>query len=167
MTKRCIKCGQIKLLECFSKERTRVSGLRPYCKECDKLHYLAGGHEKSKNWAKQNPDKTKAWRRKFYLKNHEKMKEISREHRRRVNMEAYKVYGGAFCACCGETIIGFLTIDHINGVTREERKIQTKGRNVCQWLKNKGYPPGYQVLCFNCNLGRAKNKGVCPHKMLP
>jgi hypothetical protein len=26
------------------------------------------------------------------------------------------------------------------------------------------YPPEYQVLCFNCNCGRALNGGRCPHE---
>lgn len=27
-----------------------------------------------------------------------------------------------------------------------------------------GFPPEYQIQCFNCNLGRARNGGVCPHQ---
>jgi hypothetical protein len=27
-----------------------------------------------------------------------------------------------------------------------------------------GFPPGYQVLCMNCNHGKRMNNGVCPHK---
>jgi hypothetical protein len=32
-------------------------------------------------------------------------------------------------------------------------------------LKKRGYPPGYRVLCFNCNRGRYLNGGVCPHEI--
>lgn len=38
------------------------------------------------------------------------------------------------------------------------------GDKLFAYLKRAGYPPGYQVLCFNCNCGRAKRGGVCPHK---
>ena len=31
------------------------------------------------------------------------------------------------------------------------------------WLKNNNFPEGFQVLCFNCNCGKARNKGICPH----
>ena len=31
-------------------------------------------------------------------------------------------------------------------------------------LKRQGWPKdGYQLLCANCNQGRARNGGVCPH----
>jgi hypothetical protein len=79
-------------------------------------------------------------------------------------MDALTAYGGAVCACCGESNVKFLTIDHINGGGTAERK---KIKGVCsiyRWLKRQGYPFGYQVLCYNCNCGRAYNGGICPHK---
>lgn len=33
-----------------------------------------------------------------------------------------------------------------------------------QWLKDNKYPKGFQVLCTNCNTGRHRNGGICPHK---
>jgi hypothetical protein len=27
-----------------------------------------------------------------------------------------------------------------------------------------GFPDGFQTLCFNCNVGKYKNGGVCPHQ---
>jgi hypothetical protein len=35
-----------------------------------------------------------------------------------------------------------------------------------RWLKNSGYPPGFQVLCFNCNFAKHR-KGQCPHHHRP
>jgi hypothetical protein len=29
-----------------------------------------------------------------------------------------------------------------------------------------GYPEGFQVLCMNCNWGRYRNGGVCPHELM-
>jgi hypothetical protein len=26
------------------------------------------------------------------------------------------------------------------------------------------FPPGFRLLCSNCNFGRARNHGVCPHQ---
>ena len=82
------------------------------------------------------------------------------------------------CECCGETNIMFLTIDHTdNDGAEHRRKIigadynRTKrgdlsGRQFYSWLKKNNYPndPKLQVLCYNCNCGKAANKGVCPHK---
>lgn len=28
-----------------------------------------------------------------------------------------------------------------------------------------GFPAEYQILCFNCNIGRSRNGGRCPHAM--
>jgi hypothetical protein len=32
-------------------------------------------------------------------------------------------------------------------------------------IKN-NFPPEFQILCFNCNLGRSRSGGVCPHENL-
>lgn len=89
----------------------------------------------------------------------EKMSHKSKELR----LEVYNAYGGAICKCCGEKTVEFLTIDHINNDGAKHRR--TIGRtSILSWLKNNGYPSGYQVLCFNCNMGKQLNGGVCPHQ---
>lgn len=77
----------------------------------------------------------------------------------------FAAYGGYVCACCGERNPVFMTIDHIHGCGHEQRKKHGLGGSFYAWLRRKGFPPGFQVLCFNCNLGRAKNGGVCPHQV--
>jgi len=58
----------------------------------------------------------------------------------------------------------FLTLDHINNDgTRHRREFGTNQR-VLRSLKARGYPSGFQVLCSNCNHGRHRNGGTCPHK---
>lgn len=83
-------------------------------------------------------------------------------------LEVYNAYGGAQCACCGEAELKFLTLDHINNDGNKHRKeISGKTRDsrmVYYWLKRNGFPPGYQILCYNCNCGKSRNKGICPHK---
>ncbi len=92
--------------------------------------------------------------------------------------DAIMAYGGYRCACCGETEPKFLSIDHINNDGAEHRKtisrtlgeIRIVGRpasgtaNLLLWLKRNNYPDGFQVLCMNCNTGKQRNNGVCPHK---
>ena len=78
--------------------------------------------------------------------------------------QAYKHYGGYQCACCGETEPKFLTIDHINNDgAKHRREIGRGGDQIYSWLKEHNYPKGFQILCMNCNWGKARNKGVCPH----
>ena len=76
----------------------------------------------------------------------------------------FNAYGGYVCACCGEKNPGFLTLDHTKGGGRQHRKQLGGGDKVWAWLRRNGFPPGYRVLCYNCNVGRAANGGVCPHE---
>ena len=75
----------------------------------------------------------------------------------------YSAYGDK-CACCGETNQKFLSIDHVNQDGYDLRPFHGKGRQLFTHIEREGYPDSFQLLCFNCNLGRARNGGVCPHK---
>lgn len=81
--------------------------------------------------------------------------------------QVFAAYGGYKCACCGETEPLFLTIDHIENNGAEMRKTGVHSRGgtqFYQWLRMNKFPDGFQVLCMNCNLGKHRNGGVCPHK---
>lgn len=66
---------------------------------------------------------------------------------------------GAFCACCGETQIEFLQIDHVDGGGSKHRK---STRDICKWLVDNHFPSGFKTLCSNCNFGKHINGGICP-----
>lgn len=96
-----------------------------------------------------------------------------KEWRIRLKRVIFAAYGGDRCACCGETEKAFLELDHINGDGYKHRKQLNHGKNVgsnCYLLyrdlEKKGFPPGYQILCANCNVGKYRNGGICPHKVL-
>ena len=81
----------------------------------------------------------------------------------------FKAYGGWQCACCGETEQLFLTLDHINNNGAEDRraiggKQTSAGYVTYRYLYARNFPPGYQVLCSNCQHGKRMNKGICPHQ---
>ncbi len=86
-----------------------------------------------------------------------------RKYNRELKIEVMEHYGGCRCACCGETTIEFLQIDHVNGNGSKHRKEIGGGNKMYKWLKRNGYPSGFQVLCANCNFAKGKN-GICPHK---
>ncbi len=120
----------------------------------------------AKRWRNKNKEEVKAQKRKWYLKY--KDKHLARLAKAYVELrrEVFTAYGGFVCACdkCPEINPSFMTIDHIGGCSRELRKLQGLGGRMYRWLQLNGYPPGYRVLCYNCNQGRAKNKGICPHE---
>ena len=87
-----------------------------------------------------------------------------REKRAQLRLETLIHYSNGLmkCSCCGESQERFLTLDHINNDGwKDKRKY---GRSVMDMVKKQSYPEGYQILCYNCNCGRAHNKGVCPHE---
>lgn len=87
--------------------------------------------------------------------------EYRRAETRRLREIVIRAYGGA-CACCGEDIHEFLTIDHVKGDGWREKNKYRRER----WLRliiERGFPDDYQILCFNCNC--AKGNGThCPHE---
>jgi len=95
----------------------------------------------------------------------------------RLKVETFAAYGGAVCACCGDTHTEFLTIDHIDGGGAEHRRQLAKergwkdtvpgtamsGKQFYLWLRRNGYPSGFRVLCMNCNFSFG-HFGYCPHR---
>jgi hypothetical protein len=73
-------------------------------------------------------------------------------------------YGGR-CACCDEDESLFLELDHIESDGHQHRREIGRGSGATyRHLKKLGWPKaGYQLLCANCNAGKARNGGRCPH----
>jgi len=82
------------------------------------------------------------------------------ELRQKAKLAAFVAYGGAFCKCCGETGMEFLSIDHINNGRGNPAK---REGSLYYWLRKRGFPPGFQVLCHNCNAAKHLF-GSCPHQ---
>lgn len=73
-------------------------------------------------------------------------------------------YGRA-CACCGETTEAFLAIDHKNNDgAKHRKKLKAAGSGFYRWVIRTGFPDYLQTLCYNCNIGKHRNGGVCPHE---
>ncbi|MBD0372781.1 MAG: hypothetical protein ICV60_18195 [Pyrinomonadaceae bacterium] len=89
--------------------------------------------------------------------------EAMRRHVYKLRIETFAAYGGQ-CACCGESALEFLAIDHVNGGgSKQRRELKRRGVNFYRWLKKQGFPQGeYQALCHNCNMAKGFY-GECPH----
>lgn len=71
---------------------------------------------------------------------------------------------GKICACCGESDKRFLTIEHLKGGGSAHRKAYPGGADrIIRQLRKAGWPEGYATLCMNCNFGKWRNGGTCPH----
>lgn len=70
-----------------------------------------------------------------------------------------------FCSCCGESHLEFLSIDHVDGGGGKMRreKIHGPASSFMLWLVRNNFPPGFRVLCHNCNLALGFY-GRCPHQ---
>lgn len=74
-------------------------------------------------------------------------------------------YGGK-CACCEESRIEFLTLDHLNNDGKKHREqINRSGSGLYSWAVKNNFPsePKIQVFCWNCQEAKA-HYGTCPHK---
>lgn len=156
--------------------------MREYQKHWNEKH----GKEYYKQWRLAHPEKCKAYEEKYLSSEEHREKKrashrkYSQNNREKVNAQQHKRfqdkrshclthYGGnpSKCACCGETINEFLTIDHIDNNGYKHRKKIGSGIGFFYWLIKNNFPENFQVLCFNCNCGRAKTKDkICPHKRL-
>ncbi len=72
---------------------------------------------------------------------------------------------GMQCACCGESNLGFLTLDHINNDGWKYRNEDGIRYPDYSGVIKAGFPSDLQTLCFNCNCGKSRCKGTCPHKL--
>ena len=108
--------------------------------------------------AERQREVTRAWRR----RNPERAKELAQKYRKGIRAKVLAHYGNK-CACCGETEPLFLTIDHVYDDGGKHRAEIGAGGKIYNWLLDHNFPEGFQVLCYNCNCGRYRNGGICPH----
>ena len=141
------------------------------------------GAERASAWRKANPEECKRRARASHARNREARNKVSRKNYRErkhlyrpqqkkyfmaLRREFISAYGGA-CHCCGETLMSFLTLEHMNNDGAEHRRRVGSGYGVYYDLRRRGWPKdeGITVACFNCNEGRRVNSGgPCPHEAM-
>jgi hypothetical protein len=171
--KKCSDCKEVKPLSGFHKNRRHADGLCNLCKVCNGSRAKAWNaknpdrmRDRQRSYAAKNSDKIKASAAKWAEQNRERRRAIVRKHcakvRPKLRAAAFAAYGGPVCVCCAEREVALLTIDHVNNDGAAHRKLI--GSTLDRWLKKNGYPPGFQVLCRNCNWGKHVNNGICPHQ---
>lgn len=116
----------------------------------------------------ENAESARARTRAYRASNPDKVLQYNARWRRKffgaLRTEMIAAYGGA-CACCGERESIFLDLDHIHNDGAAHRREVGNGQRLMVALKRDGWPRGrVQLLCCNCNQGKARNGGVCPHQ---
>ena|SRR5262249_2870286 len=159
----CRKCDQDKPLAEFPFSNREAGWRRHECHACHnarmKRHYL------------ENKPRRLRLARERYRAN--PSKKWTPERRARANLSARRYradwwrtilnHYGQRCACCGEGEAKFLTFDHRRNDGAHVRKVQG-GASCYRWIIKNGFPKSLRILCYNCNCGRARNGGTCPHK---
>lgn len=123
------------------------------------------------NFHASRPDYRSTYNAAWHERNPGKQSEYMKKSNLKLKREVIDAYGGK-CACCGETELVFLTIDHVENDGAEHRRemagesgnYSQAGTRTYRWLRERNYPAGFQVLCANCNYGKQWNGGICPHQ---
>lgn len=145
--KRCRNCKETKDIALFlhSKGGTQLtSGL---CMDC-RIELAAT--LKKKRWSDIEANRAK-----------------DREYARKRRLRVLIHYGGnpPRCACCNEDKYEFLQLDHIEGGGKQHR-MKTfgyiSGPSLYKRILRDKFPPGYRVLCANCNFALG-HWDHCPH----
>lgn len=126
--------------------------------------------ERSQKYQRTHPEQTRIRDRKYRETHREQVRQAERKadfRRRLMVLRHYAVNPSVpSCACCGETEIGFLSIDHIKGNGNKHRQSIGGYHSFYSWMVAKHFPEGFQILCMNCNWGKRIMNGVCPHQKM-
>lgn len=171
---KCRVCSRELPLEQFYCINPTKRWYRRECKDCVRTR-----HQREADESRQT---IREYNRAYYRANKEKLDKRSRdwieanpERRRktalyyyyRLQNEAIMKYGGYRCAWCGIDEPLVLALDHINNDGKKHRQeIGTiGGHKLYKWLRDNNYPPGFQVLCMNCNHAKYRNNGKLPESL--
>ena len=161
---KCDRCGRQFQLHGIKQKR---------CDACRIPARLELANAKSKLYYRENKDRIRVRKRVTEAKRLDFYREMRRRNQSKRRIQARRLVIGHYsqgtyrCACCGESQYDFLELDHINGGGGRENLQLFGGRSVSSalfcWLVTNGFPPGYQILCANCNRSKGKH-GTCVHR---
>ncbi len=175
MKRTCKKCNKEKLLELFTKNSKCRYGYRWICKECMnkwarkwKNNHKETTRAYSTKWKKEHPREAKEYQKEYRSRPEVRKRDNLAFKRRRAKIRNMVIqhYGGR-CICCGETEPLFLSLDHINndGASHRKKIGVFGGAEFYEWVLKNKFPARLQILCHNCNIGKHRNGGFCPHKI--
>lgn len=164
-TRKCRKCGKWFPLSTFPRYSSG-EGRRHECHGCYRarmlVHYKKDRRRRlDKAKARYAADPSAHWT----PERRTRANELARQRNAILRDQVIGQYGNR-CVCCGETGKLFLTLDHVenNGSQMRKGDHGVTSSGLYRWAIKNGYPKSLQVLCMNCNFGKARNGGICPHQ---
>jgi len=157
-TKTCSRCDIPRPISEFLVRGNGRSGSPRYlsspCRSCATVAM--------RDWYRRNPARGRAKATRWRKMNPELVWAIKSRNRAKIRSEVVLAYGGK-CVCCEETEPIFLTIDHVDSRANGDRM---RSEQLYRSLKARCWPKdNYRLLCMNCNAGRYRNGGICPHEL--
>lgn len=155
--KECYVCRDKKEVSEFNVNNFFKDKLSVYCRECERLL--------QRTKYRNNKVHQRLYQTAYRDRNRLKFRLLNKTYRENVKRMVLKHYGDK-CACCDETESEFLTIDHVNNDGAAHRKeLGVSSVRIHRWLKKNNFPPGFQILCMNCNFAKGHHfTHTCPHK---
>lgn len=183
--KECSRCHTKKQRSEFYRRRDSADGLNAWCKPCHiswakedrerrpEFHAERYREQHQKNresnnaasrlYYSRNRQKAIAYAMQWQKGNRERAKELLRQASHRLWLNVLHRLGDR-CKCCGETLLTMLHVDHIHNDGNRHRKMVGGQRQVYREILQMDDPTGlFQILCANCNMSKARNKGICEH----
>lgn len=158
----------MKIIICSECGEKKPHGAKGKCTSCYMKEYNQRPEVTARNKARNQKPEVKA-KQKAYLQRPDvkarknRQSEYSNKRSKEARTKILLHYGNK-CACCGETIPEFLSIDHVNNDGAKERKeLKLAGYKLYNHIIRTNYPSNYQILCRNCNWGKMIC-GTCPHQ---
>jgi hypothetical protein len=163
--KKCDRCD---------KQYKPTNANQKYCVDCRPVVRREWDRAHSADWRIKHPEITKSMQRRAIEKNPGRYSSMQRLWSARyIARMKYLVLGRysnetLACSCCGESNLDLLTLDHVNNDGAAERRElfgirRFGGSSFYRTLIKRDFPPGYAVLCMNCNWSKGKH-GVCIHQ---
>lgn len=123
--------------------------------------------EHQRIWKINNQEKCNSDFRKRYKANPNLFRMKGAKQWKKIKLKVFNFYSNnkICCNCCGESHIEFLDLDHIDNNGAEHRKKLGGQASVYYWIVRNNYPNGFQLLCKNCNMYKARDpKHICIHQ---
>lgn len=160
----CDRCGQPFQLHASKQKR---------CDPCRRPARLEHANAQAKIYYRKHKERVRVQKRVTEAKRIEHYRATKRRNMAKRRFQARRMVIGFYshgtfrCGCCGESQYDFLEVDHVNGGGNGER-LKVFGHTgvssaFYHWLIKNDFPPGYQILCSNCNKSKGKH-GACVHQ---